>query len=222
MKLQQIHPWDLSIKEAIQIQSELSKLVIPEDILKKPIRSIAGVDASYDKHENICSAAVVVINLPSLEIVEYVKSSVKVKFPYIPGLLSFREAPAIAEALSRIKNTPDIIFCDGQGIAHPRRFGIACHIGLITDLPTIGVAKSLLIGDCDEPCDERGSFTYLRHKDEIIGAALRTRVGVKPIYVSIGHKISLQTAIQATLECNKGYRLPEPTRLADKLAAKQI
>ncbi len=221
MKLQQIHPWDLSIKEAIQVQSELSKLVVSEDKLKKPIRSIAGVDASYDKRENICSAAVVVISLPSLEIVECVKSCVKVKFPYIPGLLSFREAPAIVEALSRIKNSPDIILCDGQGIAHPRRFGIACHIGLITDLPTVGVAKSLLIGDCDEPCDERGSFTYLRHKDEIIGAALRTRVGIKPIYVSIGHKISLQTAIRVTLECNKGYRLPEPTRLADKLAVNQ-
>lgn len=219
MKLQQIHPWDLSIKEAIQIQSELSKLVVSEDTLKEPVRSIAGVDASYDKRESICSAAVVVISLPSLEIVECVKSFVKVRFPYIPGLLSFREAPAIVEALSRIKNSPDIIFCDGQGIAHPRRFGIACHIGLITDLPTVGVAKSLLIGDCDEPCNERGSFTYLRHKDEIIGAALRTRVGVKPIYVSIGHKISLQTAIRVALECNKGYRLPEPTRLADKLAA---
>jgi len=141
-----------------------------------------------------------------------------VDFPYVPGMLSFREVPSALAALQRLAVRPDLVLCDGQGLAHPRRFGLACHLGLLADLPTIGVAKSKLIGDYDEPGDERGAHSPLRHKDEVIGVVLRTRARVSPLYVSIGYRVSLDTAIEFVLACAPRYRLPETTRLADRLS----
>jgi deoxyribonuclease V len=167
----------------------------------------------------MCRAAVAVLSFPDLQVIETSLAYRPTSFPYIPGFLSFREIPAILDALEKIKNIPNIILCDGQGIAHPRRFGIACHLGVLIDIPTIGVAKSLLIGKYEELPEVRGSWQPLIHRNETVGAVLRTRTGVKPLYISSGHRISLPTAIDYVLRCTPKYRLPETTRVADKLAS---
>lgn len=173
----------------------------------------------FEADGTISHAAVAVLSFPDLQIVETAVARRPTSFPYIPGFLSFREIPAVLDALEKVKILPDIILCDGQGIAHPRRLGIASHLGLLIDMPTIGVAKSLLIGKYDEVPETKGSWQPLIHQGETIGAVLRTRTGVKPLYISSGHRISLPTAIDYVLRCTTKYRLPETTRIADKLAS---
>jgi deoxyribonuclease V len=161
----------------------------------------------------------VVLSFPELELLESSEALLPIQFPYVPGLLSFRETPVAIKALENLTITPDVILCDGQGLAHPRRFGIACHIGVIAEVPTIGVAKSLLVGKYESLGDERGNSAPLIHRNEQIGVALRTKNKVQPLFVSVGHRISLTTAIEIVLQCAPKYRLPETTRLADKMAS---
>jgi deoxyribonuclease V len=212
------HPWAQTLEEAKAIQQQLRTQVITEDRLGA-INYIAGVDVGFEDNYLITKAAVVVLSFPELQLVETAIARLPTTFPYIPGFLSFREIPAILNALEKLKICPDLICCDGQGIAHPRRFGIACHLGVLIDLPTIGVAKSLLVGSHAEIPLEKGSWQPLQDKSEIIGVALRSRTNVKPIYISIGHRISRPTALDYILKCITKYRLPETTRLADKLAS---
>jgi deoxyribonuclease V len=164
-------------------------------------------------------AAVAVLDFPALALREQALARRPPTFPYIPGLLSFREIPVLLDALEKLTIVPDLLLCDGQGRAHPRRFGIACHLGVLTDLPTIGVAKSLLVGHYENLPDERGAWRPLLHQEEVIGAALRTRRGVSPVYVSIGHRVCLETAIDYVMRCCTKYRLPETTRRAHGLAS---
>jgi len=180
-------------------------------------RTVAGVDVGI-KGE-LARAAVVVMALPELSILERVVIERPVTFPYVPGLLSFREAPAILEALARLESVPDVLLFDGQGYAHPRRMGIATHVGILLDHPTIGCAKSRLCGSYEEPAPARGSYTWLRDRGETVGAVLRTRSGVQPVFVSVGHRMRLDIAIDLVLRCTRGYRLPEPTRWAHHLAS---
>jgi deoxyribonuclease V len=219
MKIYQRHAWTLTVEEAIAIQEKLQSEVITSDQFQEPVQYVAGVDMGFEADGTISRAAVAVLSFPDLQLQETSIARRPTSFPYIPGFLSFREIPAVLDALEKIKITPDLILCDGQGIAHPRRFGIACHLGVLVDIPTIGVAKSLLIGKHEDLSETRGSWQPLVHKGETIGAVLRTRIGVKPVYVSSGHRISLTTAIDYVLRCTPKYRLPETTRIADKLAS---
>ncbi|MDP8962706.1 MAG: deoxyribonuclease V [Cyanobacteriota bacterium] len=221
MKIKRQHHWPTTVEEAIAIQNQLQPEVITEDQLPE-VRYVAGVDMGFEEDYAISRAAVVVLSFPDLQLVEQAIARRPTTFPYIPGFLSFREVPAIMDALENVSTTPDLILCDGQGIAHPRRFGLACHLGVLIDIPTIGVAKSLLIGKHDELPPEKGSWQPLRYKGETVGVVLRSRTGVKPLYVSSGHRISLPTAINYVLRCTPKYRLPETTRLADKLASNRI
>ena len=213
MKVDNLHSWRVSIDQAVDIQLRLAAQVFRSGEVGTP-HFIAGVDISADKGQGVATGAVVVLQYPELEVVETEVVNDKLNFPYIPGLLSFREAPLILAACQELTVTPDLILVDGQGIAHPRRMGLASHIGLWLNSPTIGCAKSLLCGTHQMPGAEPGSYAEVVDNGEIIGAALRTKLGVKPIYVSIGHKIDLPTAIYWVMKCCRGYRLPEPTRLA--------
>jgi len=215
------HIWDISQEEAISIQRRLSAEVIRSDQCDKLSR-VAGVDVGFEAGGEITRAAVVVLSFPELQIVESVFARRPTSFPYIPGLLSFREAPAILDALAKLIVLPDLLVVDGQGIAHPRRLGIASHLGLLTGLPSIGVAKSILVGRHEPVPDEPSAWRPLVDHDEVIGAALRTRPGVKPVYVSIGHRLSLETAIELVRRCTHKYRLPEPIRQAHHLASQKI
>ncbi len=210
-----VHQWDLAPQEAAALQERLAAQVIRENQLG-PVTSVAGVDVGI--RADTAQAAVVVLNYPQLEVVDYALAARPVTFPYVPGLLSFREGPVILEALEKVTRSPGLLIFDGQGIAHPRRLGIASHIGLIVDLPTIGCAKSRLCGSYEEPAFEWGSYTFLTDKGEIVGAAVRTRSGIKPVFVSIGHRIDLSTSVDYVLNCCRGYRLPETTRWAHRLA----
>jgi deoxyribonuclease V len=210
--------WSFSPEQAIALQHELRNQVILTDQLGG-IRYVAGVDVGFESAGATTRAAVAVLNLDDLQVIDRAIARRPTTFPYIPGLLSFREIPAVVDALEKLTTLPDLILCDGQGIAHPRRLGIASHLGLIINLPTIGVAKSLLIGNHAELADEKGSYQPLIHKGETIGVALRTRVGTKPVYISPGHRISLDTAIAYVMRCTTKYRLPETTRHAHKLAS---
>ncbi len=219
MKITQRHAWPVTLEEAIAIQEKLQIEVITEDRLKQPVQYVAGVDMGFEADGTISRAAVAVLSFPDLQVQETTIARRPTTFPYIPGFLSFREIPAVLDALEKIQTVPDLILCDGQGIAHPRRFGIACHLGLLINIPTIGVAKSLLTGKHQELAETRGSWQPLINKGETIGAVLRTRAKVKPVYVSSGYKVSLLTAIDYVLHCTPKYRLPETTRIADKLAS---
>ncbi|MDZ7958854.1 MAG: deoxyribonuclease V [Aulosira sp. DedQUE10] len=219
MKIYQQHDWPHTLEEAIAIQERLRNQTITEDQLPESIKHVAGVDMGFEADGTISHAAVAVLSFPDLQVVETTIARRPTSFPYIPGFLSFREIPAVLDALEKVKIIPDIILCDGQGIAHPRRLGIASHLGLLIDMPTIGVAKSILIGKYEEVPDTKGSWQPLIHKGETIGAVLRTRTGVKPLYISSGHRVSLPTAIDYVLRCTPKYRLPETTRIADKLAS---
>ncbi len=214
---QQIH-WPENITEARAIQEQLRSRVITENRLGA-VNTVAGVDVGFEEKGKITRAAVAALHFPQLDLVEQAIARQPTCFPYIPGYLSFREIPALLAALAKITTTPDLILCDGQGLAHPRRFGIACHLGVLTGLATIGVAKSRLIGTHDEPGARKGSWTPLMDKGEVIGAVLRTRDKVSPLYVSVGHRIDLQTAIEYVLRCTTRYRLPETTRWAHRLAS---
>jgi deoxyribonuclease V len=218
MKLVAEHPWNVTPKEAIAIQKQLRERVETEDRLDK-IEYVAGVDVGFEQNNTTTRAAVAVLAFPSLELHEQAIARLPTTFPYVPGLLSFREIPGILEAMQQLTTKPDLLLCDGQGIAHPRRFGIASHLGVLCDIPAIGVAKTRLIGSHDDIPEKKGAWTPLHHKGEIIGAVLRTRENVKPLYISPGHRISLETAIDYVMACITKYRLPETTRWAHRLAS---
>lgn len=214
-----LHAWNLTQEEAIALQRELAKRIIREDQLET-VRHVAGVDMAINENNGMARAAVVLLTYPEMEIIERHIYEEPVGMPYIPGLLSFREAPAVLGAFDQLKQRPQLVMVDGIGIAHPRRIGIASHLGLWLDLPTIGCGKSLLTGTYDKTAlnEEAGAWVPITQRHEIIGAAVRTRTRVNPMIISLGHRISLETSIKYVLACCKGYRLPEPTRQADKLS----
>ncbi len=213
------HPWDVAPREAAAIQVRLSSRVLNQDDMPTPPRNVAGIDVGLPRGSGAARAAVIVLSLPELRVIDQATAELPVAFPYVPGLLSFREAPVILAALERLSAVPDVLMLDGQGLAHPRRIGIAAHVGVLLGLPALGCAKSRLCGEHDAPPLERGGWTPLWDGDEIIGAVVRTRSGVRPMYVSVGHRLALSTAIDLVLRCGAGYRLPEPTRLAHQLAS---
>ena len=216
MQYRALHSWDVNPEEARSLQNGLREQVVRTDRFGR-INTVAGVDIGLKK--DIARASVVVLSFPELQVVDSVVTESPVRFPYIPGLLSFREIPPLLTAFTQLQTEPDLVIVDGQGIAHPRRFGLASHLGLILDKPTIGCAKSRLWGRYEEPETEQGSYTYLMDKDEVIGAAVRTRRNVQVVYISIGHRISLDSARTLTLACCRGYRLPETTRYAHNAAS---
>jgi deoxyribonuclease V len=213
MKIVERHGWRVGATRAREIQTELAGEVSRvSDVLDPHL--IAGTDISVNMVDGTGTGAAVVLSYPELEIIEVRVVSGRLDFPYVPGLLSFREAPLVLEACARLTVAPDLIMVDGQGIAHPRRLGLASHLGLFLETPTIGCAKSRLCGEHGAPGQAPGSYAELLDGGEVVGAALRTRAGVNPVYVSIGHKIDLPSAIHWVLACCRGYRLPEPARLA--------
>jgi deoxyribonuclease V len=210
--------WPGDVAAARAVQEALRAQVVCADRLG-PVNTVAGIDVGFEDRGRITRAAVVVLAFPSLEPVAQAISRSPTRFPYVPGYLSFRELPAVLEALDRLTELPDLMLCDAQGLAHPRRFGLACHLGVLTGIPCIGVAKSRLVGRHEEVPPDKGRWVALRDKEETIGAVVRTRTGVRPVYVSIGHRVSLETAIDYTLRCTTRYRLPETTRHAHRLAS---
>jgi deoxyribonuclease V len=213
VQIKDLHSWQVSLAQALAIQRRLAAQVCRNNEVTTP-HFIAGVDISAGRGQEMATGTVVVLDYPGLKVVETKIAEGKLDLPYIPGLLSFREAPLTLAACEKLGITPDLILVDGQGIAHPRRLGLASHLGLFLNIPTIGCAKSLLCGEHKKPGEEPGSYAEIVDKGEVIGVALRTKPGVKPVYVSIGHKIDLEVAIYWAGECCRGYRLPEPTRLA--------
>lgn len=213
------HRWDLTPTEAIALQRQLAGQVETQDRLIEPVRLVAGVDVGFPDRQTT-RAVIALLRFPELDYVGHAEARVPTSFPYVPGLLSFRELPAILAAWQQLTATPQLLLVDGHGIAHPRRLGIAAHLGLVLDRPTIGVGKSRLCGEWLEPPDEKGCWSPLRERGETIGAVLRTRRGVRPVIVSPGHRISLASAIDYTRRCLGRYRLPETTRWADRLASR--
>lgn len=210
-----LNSWGLSPAEAIDLQSKLAAAVVRQNRLG-PVNRVAGVEVAIT--EEMARAAVVVLSYPGLEPVEAALATRPVTFPYVPGLLSFREGPVIMAALARLERPPDLLIVAGQGVAHPRRLGLASHIGLLAEVPSIGCAKSVLCGTYGPLAAARGSVSFLMDGAEKIGAAVRTRARVKPIIVSTGHRIDLLTGIDYILGCSRGYRLPEPIRWARQVA----
>lgn len=219
MKIEKLHNWNLSYSQARELQSRLAGRVQIKKLSKKP-RLVAGLDCAFTKDGKRIVAGAVVLELSGLEIIETKSATRKVAFPYIPGLLSFREAPVCIAAVKKLQCTPDVFLIDGQGIAHRRRLGLAAHLGLFFDCPTIGCAKSRLTGVFEEPAQAKGGYSRLTDAGETIGAVLRTRTSVKPIFVSVGNKCTLKDAIRIVLACTTKYRLPEPTRLAHQFVSK--
>ena len=217
MRKQHLHEWNLQQDEAKALQRELARQVIRVDQLDE-VKHIAGVDMAINEESGMARAAVVLLAYPTLDVVEQHVYEEPLRMPYIPGLLSFREIPCIMGAFDLLKQQPELVMVDGQGIAHPRRLGIASHLGLWLELPTIGCAKSILTGHHEALSEEAGAWVPLKANNEVIGAVVRTRTRVKPMIISLGHRISLETSLQYVLDCCRGYRLPEPTRLADKLS----
>jgi deoxyribonuclease V len=215
------HAWPRTPAQARELQERLAGRVERRDRFG-PVKRIAGADVGLEEHGRIARAALVVLDLATLEPLEYAIARQPTGFPYVPGLLSFREAPVLLAAYAKLTTPPDLLLCDGQGIAHPRRFGLACHLGVLLDLPTIGVAKSRLVGHHEEPGPNKGDWVPLLDGEgahqETIGAVLRSRAGVKPIFVSIGHRVLLASAIELVLRATPRFRLPETTRLADRLS----
>ncbi|HEX2488975.1 MAG TPA: deoxyribonuclease V [Blastocatellia bacterium] len=211
-----LHRWDLTPREAVEVQQRMRNMVRLRP-LAQPVGAIAGADISYNKFSETVFAGIVVLSLPDLRIVETAGVRSVAKFPYVPGLLSFREAPSLLEAWEKLKTKPDVLMLDGQGIAHPRRFGIACHVGVLLDWPTIGCAKSILVGGYGELGLEAGSRSPLVDKGEQVGVALRTKSKVAPVYVSPGNLMDLDSAVDLVLRSTTKYRLPEPTRQAHLL-----
>lgn len=218
MKLAISHSWDLSTKEAIALQEQLAKEVIVETTFDPDqIETVAGVDVGLEG--GLARAAVVVLDFASLKPVDWAVAKLEIGFPYVPGLLTFREGPSVLAALRKLDTWPDLFVFDGQGRAHPRQIGLASHMGVILDQASIGCAKSRLTGEYEEPGNRVGDWSPLRDGDNVIGAVLRTRAGVRPVFVSIGHRVDLPTAIDLVLGCTKGYRLPETTRYAHRVAS---
>src|ERR1044072_1188251 len=236
MQYKKLHDWNLTPTEAVELQKELRDQVRIEP-LKREVNLVAGCDISFNKFSDIVYAGIVVLRLPELEVVDSATVLTKTSFPYIPGLLSFRETPALLKAWERLDTAPDVVMLDGRGLAHPRRFGIACHFGLLGGLPTLGCAKTVLRGKYDEPDEKAGSYSLMTDKGETVGAAVRTKDRVAPVYVSVGHRMDLPGSIKLALRCVKGYRandegetlfdlpsaskskyrIPEPTRQAHLL-----
>jgi len=210
------HDWDLTPREAIKIQEQMRSLVRIEPLARE-INTIAGADLSYNKFSKTIYSGIVVLRFPDLQIIESAGVRSTTKFPYVPGLLSFRETPSLLEAWDSLKTKPDLLMLDGQGFAHPRRFGLACHVGVILEVPTIGCAKSILLGEFAELAPEQGSQSPLLDRGETIGVALRTKSRVAPVYVSIGHLIDLPSAVEMVKRSVGRYRQPEPTRQAHLL-----
>ncbi|MCG9127935.1 deoxyribonuclease V [Candidatus Poribacteria bacterium] len=219
MHYHDLHSWNVTPQEARVLQDKLCSQVIKKDDFKV-INTVAGVDIGFK--QNIAHASVIVLSYPELQIVDGIVTQYRVSFPYIPGILSYREMPPLLVAFAYLKTVPDLIIVDGQGIAHPRRLGLASHLGLFVDIPTIGCAKSRLCGTYTEPGIEKGCYSYLKDGTEIIGAVLRTRTKVNPVFVSVGHRISLNSAIKITLDCSPKFRLPETTRYAHKASAGDV
>jgi deoxyribonuclease V len=217
VKITGLRDFDVTTARAREIQLELAAQVSRVGTVISP-KLIAGVDVSVNRFAKTGAAAVVVLRYPDMEVVEIGLAEDSVKFPYIPGLLTFREAPLVLAAFEKLNVIPDLVMVDGQGIAHPRRIGLAAHLGLCLGIPTIGCAKSRLIGEYKEPGNEAGNYSELEDIGEVIGAVVRTKKDVNPVYISIGHMIDLPSAIKWTLNCCRGYRLPEPTRLAHMAA----
>lgn len=211
--IKNLHRWNITYKEAIALQEKLrEKIKFTENNVEAKI--VIGADVAYDKKNNLCVAACVVYDVRKNKILQKIIKKGKVNFPYIPGLLSFREGPILLKAFKGIKFPYDVAILDGQGYAHPRRFGLASHISLWIEKPTVGCAKSRLIGEYQMPSNEVGDWSELKDKDEMIGAVVRTRKNVKPIFVSVGNQINIENAIEIILKCCRGYRLPEPIRIA--------
>lgn len=213
--------WPDTIEAAVAVQEQLRAQVRIVDDFGE-LHTVAGVDAGFADEGATAQAAVVVLQLPELKPVAYALARGPTRFPYVPGFLSFREAPVILDALAQLAAPPDLVICDGQGIAHPRRFGIACHLGVLTGLPTIGCAKSLLVGSFRSLPDTRGARTPLTHAGEQVGWALRTRPGTRPVFVSPGHRVALGAAAELVMACVTRFRLPETTRYAHNLASKGV
>jgi deoxyribonuclease V len=216
MHVHKLHSWDLTPREAIALQKELAGRVESRTPLTD-CKLIAGADVSYQRFGSTFYGGVVVLRADDLAIVEKHSVVMECKFPYVPGLLSFREAPVLLEVFARIRSEPDVVLLDGQGFAHPRRFGLACHLGMCLDRPTIGCAKSLFVGKLGKLADAPGSVAPLLDEEETVGMAVRTRKRSKPVYVSVGHRIDLASAVRVVLASCRGYRLPEPTRQAHLL-----
>jgi len=215
MKIEDLHGWNIDYDRAREIQNDLRTcLILRNRNIPRKIQTIAGADISYSRGSNTFFAAVVVLDFTTMEVMEQASSSGAVDFPYIPGLLTFREGPILLEAFRKLSISPDVIIFDGQGIAHPRGIGLASHMGLFLDTPSIGCGKTRLVGSYDEPGDRPGDYSPLVHKGEATGAVLRTKRNVKPVFISQGHRIGLKKAIEITLSSCRGYRLPEPTRKA--------
>jgi len=214
MKIAKLHSWNVTPKQAISIQHKLRikiKTFDDFDSLKK----VGGVDVGFVKEKNLSCASLVIFSYPDMRIIDVINSSEPINFPYIPTFLAFREVPIVLSCFEKLENPPDILILDGQGYAHPRRMGLACHVGVLLDIPTIGCAKSRLIGEFNMPGEKKGSYSYLYDKGEIIGAVLRTRDNISPVFVSIGHRVSLNTAIELILDMSI-TRIPEPTKIADR------
>lgn len=216
MKIRNLHTWDLTPREAVRLQRSLAARVRDQPPLER-LDFVAGTDVSFHRPSRTMYAAVVIYDLREGTAVEWTHSVAPETFPYVPGLLSFRELPALLEAFGKIKHRPDVVLADGQGLAHPRRLGLACHLGLFVDLPTVGCAKSRLIGTHRMPAYRRGSSVQLKDGGEVIGRVVRTRDGVKPVWVSVGHRLDLAGAVRVVLRTATKYRLPEPLREAHRL-----
>ena len=212
------HSWNLTPRAAVALQHRLRSKVIRTG-RPQPLRHVAGTDVGFERGGGITRAAVVVLSFPELELVDYAITRQPTRFPYVPGLLSFREMPALLAALEQLRVPPEMILCDGQGLAHPRRFGIASHLGVYCGLPTIGVAKSRLVGEHGQPMQRRGAWVPLRDHGETIGAVLRSKPHTQPVYVSIGHRVSLPLAVRIVMACTTKFRLPETTHWAHRLAS---
>jgi len=221
MKIRDLHGWQVTIDQAKAIQRRLVTLISTKNEITSP-QLIAGVDIAAPNAQGIATGAIVVLGYPQLNLLEVKIAKQKVSFPYVPGFLSFRELPPILSACEKLLKDPDLVLVDGQGMAHPRRFGLASHLGLLINIPTIGCAKSRLCGTHETVKESAGSFAELRDGNEIIGAVVRTKDRVKPLYISAGHKTDLETAIFWALECCRGYRVTEPTRLAHLAAAGRL
>jgi len=222
MYVLRLHEWDISATDATQLQRDLAARVVRSRCLLESPRRIAGVDVGIDRVHGRGRAAVVVLSFPQLEVVEVQGFEGDVTWPYVPGYLSFREMPLVLRACELVRQTPDIVLVDGQGIAHPRRLGLASHLGLCLDIPTVGCAKSLLCGAHGALGMERGSVADIVDRGEVVGVAVRTRSNVTPVYVSIGHKCGFADAVESVLHCTGRFRLPEPTRLAHLAAAGRL
>jgi deoxyribonuclease V len=215
--IKELHPWNVSPKEALEIQKQLQPLVTLKNRVRR-IRYVAGTDVSFSLTDDAVWAGVVVVEFPGLEPVEKRWARGKAAFPYIPGLLSFREIPVLVSALTKLRTIPDLILCDGQGIAHPRGMGLATHLGLLVNCPTIGCAKSRLLGTYSGLSEEKGSSAELVCAGRVIGAAVRTRARVKPLFISSGNNINLKQSMMIVFRCCPKYRVPEPIRMAHLLA----